>query len=135
MGAELRWQTLESSATADSNAVASWTNTTDTDIYIRTVEFSQFQTDDAAANHARAAQLAKDDTFQTGDTRTQWTPTHYIAGGAITSGAIGCHGVKNLAYPRGGVVLRPNETLNLHLDITGGPDQGQTTVQIGYEFA
>lgn len=134
MGKDLRWQTLESSSTSDSNAASTWTNNTNEDISIRIVHFSGYMTETAAGSTAITSQLSKDDTIQTGDTRTGWHLTNYVSCGVVTSGNASGHGRQNYAYPRGAVLLRANETLNLHIDATGTPDGQQTTYMIGYEF-
>ena len=137
MGTELRWQHLGANFVATANAAATWTNNTNQDISIRTVDWDGYTQEDATDAHCgMKAQLSKDDSIQTGNTRTGWSPEVYAHASGPTAESPKQVGQvrRSNAYPRGAVLLRPNETLNLHTLALTAADAGEIGADIGYEF-
>lgn len=152
MAEELRWVNLIDASTGTSsetnNAVASFQNTTDENIYIRNIDVTGVLVDQSPATNAigycyTTDQISKQVAYisTSGDTNWKQNLVCNIAvstdGTNTNLGNISDVQQKALRFAKGQLVLEPNETLYIHNVLTmSGLEATHHTISwvIGYHF-
>lgn len=138
MAEELRWETIRTVATTDTNAFGTFTNTTKGNIHIRSIDIEGFAQSDtaAAASSAARVQVSKSNSIDDGQNSTIFQLNAAASTLNLASGA-GSGGEpfnKGKLYARGQLTLEPGESLFGHLGITNAITDLLGLVTFGYHF-
>lgn len=154
MAEELRFVSLVNQTTETSsdtnNAITSFQNTTDENIFIRTIDFTGHIVDTSPVKNADiralvANQLSKQVAYLTTNLDTNWKQNVFMqfaapddaANTSLSTGTIQTVANKSWRYAKGQLVLEPNETLYIHDSHTlSGAEvtEQNSTWLIGYHF-
>lgn len=139
MAEELRWETLQSTATTDQSAFGEFRNDTSADLFIRSIDMFMMVQDTAtsAAVAQVQMQLSKSNTI---DLSNNTSIFQLNSGGSFLhlttagSGPNGSQSTITKLYAKGQLILEPGESLFGHLDFGGTPTNAQFSITIGYHF-
>lgn len=138
MAEELRWETLRTVATTDTNAFGTFTNTTKGTIHIRSMDIQGFAQADtaAAASSAARVQVSKSNTIDDNNNSTIFQANTAVSSLNLAAGAGNGGGPFDLTklYARGQLTLEPGESLFGHLGITNTITDLIGMVTFGYHF-
>jgi len=139
MAEELRWETLQSTAIADTNAFGEFRNDTSADLFIRSIDMFFLSADitaSSAVSHGQV-QLSKSNTIDL----TNNTSIFQLNIGAVfmndETGGVGPNASANTLsklYAKGQLILEPGESVFGHVDYANAPTNTQISIVIGYHF-
>jgi len=139
MAEELRWETLQSVASTDTNAFGEFRNDTSADVFIRSVDMlftAQLITATTSLASAQM-QLSKSNTIDLVNNSS----IYQLNIGAVfmndETGGVGPNsstGTVNKLYAKGQLILEPGESLFGHLDFVNVASQTKSVITIGYHF-
>lgn len=139
MAEELRWETLFSTAVADTSAFGEFRNETSGDINIRSLD-GDFMLTVAVSSDSIVAgglQISKSrirDVTNNSSIFQANISLHCSKDATDGNGAGGDSGRLNKLYAKGQLTLEPGESLFAHLDFTNTPGEARSTWTIGYHF-
>ncbi len=139
MAEELRWESLISTATVDTNAFGEFRNDTNADLFVRSVDIlflTENITATTASNHGQL-QVSKSNTIDQVNNSSIYQLN--IGGMSMNdeTGSVGPNGSSqtvNKLYAKGQLILEPGESLFGHLDFANTPTTVKANVTIGYHF-
>ena len=139
MAEELRWESLISTATVDTNAFGEFRNDTSADLFIRSIDMffiAELITATTASGHGQM-QLSKSNTIDL----TNNTSIYQLNIGANymndETGGVGPNGTNatvNKLYAKGQLILEPGESVFGHLDFANVPTTTKAFITLGYHF-